>query len=438
MRAIAFLCLLSLQACNCGDNELYEALGQPCFTHEHSKRVVDVTVGSREYEVHNTGACMTGHIARNENNEVYCHGEVRSSPEVCDGIDNDCNGITDDPEMLDFHPTHHQNGCTANAHGECLRALSVCDGGVRICKYPNTVGREVCDGLDNDCDGLIDEDTAEEPLFTDRFFYDGPPNTVNVGECRAGSRHCVGGRTTIRGMILPQPEICNNGRDDDCNGFVDESTEEDAFDSDNLFIVDMSGSMGQYMRPIREVICRWSGTPQLRSSRFAVIAIGYGPHDWHDWSATYSHQMYLISDFVSAEELCASLATAPIPTWMLFDEYQPDALIAAFDTESELFLSWAPNRRRNTFIYTDEHMQSRTYRTPEDMSRAMQTTCIANATTVYAFIESGTPHRSYWRQVSATCQGSDEVYALSNDASEMFESMNSLIVDNCMLDRQSP
>jgi len=69
--------------------------------------------------------------------------------EVCDAVDNDCDGDTD--EGVDQEP------CTvSNPHGECP-GWSECVDGVPVCDAPEPAPEE-CDGKDNDCDGTTDND----------------------------------------------------------------------------------------------------------------------------------------------------------------------------------------------------------------------------------------------------------------------------------------
>jgi hypothetical protein len=82
-----------------------------------------------------------------------CVGEVQPSSEICDSKDNDCNGVVDD-------------GLTQQCplqQGVCAGATKTCTAGTwSVCDYgPNYQSVETaCDNLDNDCDGLVDEDSA--------------------------------------------------------------------------------------------------------------------------------------------------------------------------------------------------------------------------------------------------------------------------------------
>jgi hypothetical protein len=65
---------------------------------------------------------------------------------------------------------------------------------------------EVCDAVDNDCSGLVDD------LGT---------KTCGVGACQVTVQKCIGGFEQECTPGTPSLEVCN-GLDDDCNGFVDD------------------------------------------------------------------------------------------------------------------------------------------------------------------------------------------------------------------------
>jgi len=73
-----------------------------------------------------------------------------AAPEVCDKLDNDCNGQVDDGfgELL----------C---GQGICTHPVSLClDGQPEVCNPFLGAQAEVCDNKDNDCDGFKDEEGA--------------------------------------------------------------------------------------------------------------------------------------------------------------------------------------------------------------------------------------------------------------------------------------
>jgi len=149
------------------------------------------------------GECKFG-VNTCQNGGIVCVGEVKPGPEICDGKDNDCNGV------IDNTPVGVGQNCGTNV-GECTFGANSCIGGVLVCVGGKGPSLEVCNTKDDDCDGVPDDSTIDT----------GGPCGSNIGVCKPGTQTCVLGMIQCLGGSGGTAEVCNN-LDDDCNGAIDD------------------------------------------------------------------------------------------------------------------------------------------------------------------------------------------------------------------------
>ncbi|MBI4450001.1 peptidoglycan DD-metalloendopeptidase family protein [Candidatus Uhrbacteria bacterium] len=153
------------------------------------------------------------------------------SPESCNGLDDDCDGTPDDTWRTGL-TTDLGQPCTVGI-GACSRTdLWVCalNGATAICNaFPGEPSFELCNGLDDNCDGETDE-SWRTGLSID---LDHPCSiTWGSGACAvvtSGAWVCApdgiavvcDAPAPVGGVWYERSEVCN-GFDDDCNGTIDD------------------------------------------------------------------------------------------------------------------------------------------------------------------------------------------------------------------------
>ena len=103
------------------------------------------------------GECQAGRQRCVDGAFSACSG-VAPAPEVCNGLDDDCNGVDDDRGGEACECVDGMMRACGNSVGICSEGQQACEGG----RWGACVGgvapvTEVCDGLDNDCNGRLDD-----------------------------------------------------------------------------------------------------------------------------------------------------------------------------------------------------------------------------------------------------------------------------------------
>jgi len=164
------------------------------------------------------GVCLHAHDACVDGVPQDCDPFLGALPESCDGLDNDCDGDVD--EGLGF---------TTCGLGACEHFVQNCvDGEPQECDPLEGASGEICDGVDNDCDGQLD---PADSLGCETYYRDDDSDGYGDGDdgkCLCGPDlpySSLNGDDCDDGSLLVNPgaeEVCANTVDDDCDEELNE------------------------------------------------------------------------------------------------------------------------------------------------------------------------------------------------------------------------
>ena len=154
-------------------------------------------------------------------------GAVRQSPsntECSDRIDNDGDGYCDYSGLrrnCRDGSIKGDSGCSGssdNTEASCVEGTTTCGTGAcqrsstcsndQVVCTPGSPSTEVCDSIDNDCDGVVDDNLGQ--------------TTCGIGACQRTVNNCINGQSQTCTPGSPSTEICGDLIDNDCDNYINE------------------------------------------------------------------------------------------------------------------------------------------------------------------------------------------------------------------------
>ena len=252
------------------------------------------------------------------------------APEICDGKDNDCDGTIDEGASAGtFYrdvdgdgygvSTDTVTGCSAPS-GYVALSGDCNDGASGI--HPGAA--EVCDEVDNDCDGSIDEGVSMGTYYRDSDGDGYGVSSDSVTACSAPSGYVASSgdcNDGASGIYPGAAEICDDA-DNDCDGAVDEGVAASTYyiDSDGDGQGDPSIAVSSCSAPAGYVTnstdcCDSDGSAYLGSTTWGTTPTSCGGYDYNcDGSVTQQHTTTGATCLIDYESFSCELL--PGPGWM--------------------------------------------------------------------------------------------------------------------------
>ncbi len=214
--------------CTCTVRDVVDLEGSHPYTVKGNTVTTDPNL-SFDYCVDSGTLSLTDSSSRSGFASTFVPGTP--PPEICDGYDNDLDGVVDD------NPVE----CPTCSHtGVCAEGFTATCGGSQgwVCSYTSPkyeATEQSCDGLDNDCNGVVDKLSTCE--VCDGLDNDGDgvvddhltdtPVCPKTGVCASGTTAACAGKDgwqckgSAAGYELVETRC--DGLDNDCDGVVDEA-----------------------------------------------------------------------------------------------------------------------------------------------------------------------------------------------------------------------
>ncbi|MCB9673655.1 MAG: putative metal-binding motif-containing protein [Alphaproteobacteria bacterium] len=186
-------------------------------------------------------------FGRDDDSDIYCDAlpgfapvggdcaddDATVSPvaiDLCDGVDQNCNGLVDEDDVFRFL-YFDADGDLAGTDDNVIESCAVVQGFVLVsgdCDDSDpTIGPlipDVCDGVDQDCDGQVDDDALVTLYFADADGDGSGDPLASVQACAPPSGHVLDDNDcddTDPGIRPGAADLCD-GIDQDCDGAIDE------------------------------------------------------------------------------------------------------------------------------------------------------------------------------------------------------------------------
>ena len=231
-----------------------------------------------------TSDCQEPVVQNSDDCDDLFNTAYPGAPEICDGVDNDCDGAIDaDDTELDLPLQYVDDDGDGYGGGAGVAACDPLPGHATLggdCDEQDPLTSpgelESCDGVDNNCDGEVDDDDLDDIDFaTAPTWYfdsdgDGFAGPVATSACTqpagTGTANVDCNDTDLRSY--PGADERCNGMDDDCDGFGDLGGPCEAFEGAwvGTFTLVLTGPSTHTCTGTSELTLALVGTPPVQGT----------------------------------------------------------------------------------------------------------------------------------------------------------------------------